>query len=533
MSILTVKLTLREPVLVTAPGGDPNTDESQSYIPGSALRGALVARYLQVHEHNRGPDFADLFLSGVTRFMNAYPAMGETRMLPTPAHWQREKDPVSGLPQDKQRVYDLTTNPQLKATTAVGGPFMIVSGTMVRTKQPAYEVAVHNARNRVLGRAVPNDVTNRSTLFRYHALAAGQSFIGQIVLPDELVETIRPLLEDTLLLGGSNTAGYGLTDIVELSLSVTRELDQPYADIAVGENFLVYLTSDAILRHPETGQPGAHLQECLQEELGAGLDVTQSYGRLGWVGGFNLYWGLPLPQTWAMLKGSVWQMRSDRVITAATIAQLEARGLGERREEGYGALVLVKGAWPTQPLFAPLRATRSPKPERAAIDFPRLTAAEASTLAAMNQRIARQELDRHLAVAAQAIQTQGLRLSNSQLARLRLKVRQNRTDLQSFITYLNGTTARKSADDQFRKSRIRVANQPHNFREWLLRLAANPEEVWLALDLSQYGWVQQGRWQRPLLGKDPYILTRELAVDYTIRLVDAICAQAQKGGRGS
>ena len=47
MTILTFKLTLQEPTLVTAPGGDPNTDESQAYIPGSAIRGALVTRYLQ------------------------------------------------------------------------------------------------------------------------------------------------------------------------------------------------------------------------------------------------------------------------------------------------------------------------------------------------------------------------------------------------------------------------------------------------------------------------------------------------------
>lgn len=526
MTILTFQLTLQEPVLVTAPGGDPNTDESQAYIPGSAIRGALVARYLQ----NNGKDhfFSQLFLDGSTRFLNAYLEHQGTRLLPTPEHWRREKDPASGEDKDKRRVYDLSVHP-LKAPTAVGGPFMAMDGDLVRTKRPSYQVAVHNARNREMGRAVPDDETNRSALFRYHALAEGQNFIGYIVIDDMLVEKIRPLLNGTVLLGGSNTAGYGLTRIKEIPDIATRELSLPCIDIAAGEKFYIYLTSDTILRHRATGQPGSHLQEVLEKVLGCNLEVDKRYGRTGWVGGFNTYWGLPLPQTWAMLKGTVWLVSSDKPISAQKIEKLELRGIGDRRAEGFGCLLLIPRPQWTADRYVPHLAQHTHKKERETLDFKTLTTKEQELLNDMNKRIARQELDRHLAVAVQNMNTASMRLSNSQLSRIRLKVRQDRRNLSAFIRYLDGTVQRKSADDQFRKSRVQVNGQTHhNFREWLLTLAKQPGNVWLVLKLEEYGWQEAKGWHRPLLGKEPYTLPSELAIEYTIRLVDAVCEQAQK-----
>lgn len=528
MTVLTFKLTLQEPVLVTAPGGDPNTDESQAYIPGSAIRGALIAQYLQ--RNSKDDLFPKLFLDGSTRFLNAYPERRGARLLPTPAHWQREKDPVSGLDEDKRRVYDLTVpNVKLKATTAVGGPFMVVEGNLVHTKGPSYQVAVHNARNRKMGRAVPDDETNRSALFRYRALAEGQSFIGRIVIEDALVEEIRPLLNVTLLLGGSNTAGYGLTRIEETSDNGARELSLHYSDIPAGDKFYVYLTSDAILRHPATGQPGSHLQEILEKVLDCNLKVDKGYGRTGWVGGFNTYWGLPLPQTWAMLRGTVWLLSSDKLISAQQIERLEQAGIGDRRAEGFGCLLLIHQAkWTEDERYVPHPEPRTGKKERKTLDFKTLATKEQELLGEMNKRIARQELDRHLAVAVQNVNTASMRLSNSQLSRIRLKVRQDRHNFSAFIRYLDGTAQRKSADDQFRKSRVQVNGQPHNFREWLLTLTKESGNVWQVMKLGDYGWKESMGWQRSLLGKEPYTLTSELAIEYTIRLVDAVCEQAQK-----
>ena len=470
MTVLAFKLILQEPVLVTAPGGDPNTDESQSYIPGSAIRGALVGSYLQ--NKSKGSLFTHLFLDGSTHFLNAYPEKDAKRMLPTPEHWKREKDPVrmgSDSDQDwdekKRRVHDLTQK-KVKATTNVGGPFMVVVGNEVFTKRPPNEVAVHNARNREMGRAIPDDDTNRSALFRYHALAADQTFIGRIVVKDTLAKEIKSLLSGKILLGGSHTAGYGLTEI-EICDPSDRELILPVTAVAQNEPFFVYLTSDAILRDPETGQTGAYLLEALADKLKGKVKLIESHGRFGWVGGFNNYWGLPLPQTWAMLKGTVWLVTCDQPITVKQIEDIEKMGIGDRRAEGYGRLLLIPQTQWVADRFVPHPPKRIPQTQ----NFDEIDGTALKLLNEMNTRLVQQEVDRHLAVAVQEIQTGRLQLSNSQLSRIRLKVRQNRKDLNPFAIYLKGTKDRKSADDQFRKSRLTVKRQTLNFREWLINLA--------------------------------------------------------------
>ncbi|MEZ4644800.1 MAG: hypothetical protein R3E31_19060 [Chloroflexota bacterium] len=134
MKLLQYQPELLEPALLTAPGGDPNTDESVDHIPGSVLRGALAHKYRQAKLSQA--DFARLFLDGSTRFLNAYLAHEGERMLPTPAHWQREKDPQEPDEKKERRVYDLTQH-QLPARKPVGGPFMHVNNDIVRAATPA------------------------------------------------------------------------------------------------------------------------------------------------------------------------------------------------------------------------------------------------------------------------------------------------------------------------------------------------------------------------------------------------------------
>ncbi len=85
-----VGLTLEEPCLLAAPGGDPNTESSLDYIPGGALRGALAAAYRR-NGNDAGPTFENLFLSGKARYLNAYPLL-DGRTLPAPRAWTKLKD---------------------------------------------------------------------------------------------------------------------------------------------------------------------------------------------------------------------------------------------------------------------------------------------------------------------------------------------------------------------------------------------------------------------------------------------------------
>ena len=84
MSALVVTITTQQPLLASAIEGDPNSGETFPYIPGSVLRGALIARY------NQPINLADatvksLFFSNDVRFLHAYPLLEHNqRAIPLP-----------------------------------------------------------------------------------------------------------------------------------------------------------------------------------------------------------------------------------------------------------------------------------------------------------------------------------------------------------------------------------------------------------------------------------------------------------------
>src|SRR5260370_33686996 len=80
-------LTLEAPVVLSRPGGDPNSAQSMSFIPGSAVRGA-AARALA---GAGAGEFHRLILSGEGCYLNAYVLFGRRRCLPTPVSFRREK----------------------------------------------------------------------------------------------------------------------------------------------------------------------------------------------------------------------------------------------------------------------------------------------------------------------------------------------------------------------------------------------------------------------------------------------------------
>lgn len=228
MIAIEVRIEALEPILVTGLQGDANAKRSLAYLPGSALRGALIARYLRRAGRERlepdapqqGPLEWRLFFSTATRYLPGYPVVGvhgqRRRGLPTPLSWRRDKQPLF---KDGSEVYDLAILPAAaldieKQVVAPGKAFCGLDEHHVYFADPTYAIHVHTARSRIPGRATARE----GELFQYEALAAGQEFIALILL-DQTDDTqqdaqARDLLldllqEERLELGGSRWAGYG------------------------------------------------------------------------------------------------------------------------------------------------------------------------------------------------------------------------------------------------------------------------------------------------------------------------------------
>ncbi len=523
MKALTYQLRLLEPVLVSqAETGEENSAIGLPFVPGSALRGAVVARYLRDEEPGdlaKNAETRALFLDGTVAFLNAYPAPEGKRLLPRPLSWFTEKD-LAG--DDSGTFYDWAVDasiqlqqpkppknadfcvltmpeaPQLSAEEALEALAVGKEPEPPQTKfyTPAREVNVHIALVKA------NTRTEENKVYRYDALAAGEVLGGAIIAPDDFdLELLHTLLAGNpdLFLGGAHTAGYGHVQIETLALVENWTEYAPAA--APGDVVIVTLLSDAILRGSD-GQFSADMDGMLADLLDLpDLQARRKYQRVGLVGGFNRKWGLPLEQTWVLQAGSVFVYDAAQV-DAEQLRDLVAAGIGERRAEGFGRIAVN---WHTANTVAWGPWARQALTSKANLSEEGL---------ALAQRMAQNHLvnllERGLTAAISGIQI-SRQPQNAQLSRVRNAARQalREGDLTPIRVHL---AALKGAKGQFEEARV----------------AGLPLLTWLEARLQEQDIQQQllkGQSLSPVAGQRA-AFTPELRVKYTARLIDGVMKKA-------
>ncbi len=522
-------IKLLEPLLATALQSDPNSAVSYPYIPGSLVRGALIGRYLA---NSNGKYFAvqtesrRRFLNGQTRYLNAYLLdKNGKRTLPTPLSWYKEKN---AKPEDEYTIFDksdpdfdvenLNDINQPKAHEA---QFFSIDESDVYLFDPNRQVNIHTRReNRQKGHAVEDD-DGRSAVFRYDALAAGQ-FFGGIILCDDPADAkalAKHLTRGTeFVIGGSRSGGYGRVRIVDTKqINNWYETETETDDIPAGQTFTVTLLSDMIVRD-ENGQFSDTLSEKI---LAQALQVDETmlkrqktYRQTAMVGGFNRKWGLPLPQNLAIRAGSVFTFCTTADIPAAAIEALQWRGLGERRAEGFGRLVVNWFDYEDD-----LRSAETGK-DGSTLLKPKLDAKSRKLAQQMTERLFRRNADRALVKEANQI-TIGNPPKRSQLGGLRTAIRQalqaESISIQPVISYLN--EMKLTANKQFESARI----GSNTLKDWLMEQLKHPDQVWQQLGTPN---------TNPLYIAE-VTLSQTLAAEYTLRLVDMVLARASKKERNN
>lgn len=336
MKVVHYRVTLLEPALFDAPGGEPNSTVSHPFIPGSAIRGAVIGAYLRANkanELNAADEYVKrLFFDGSTRYLNATlldPFTGQ-RSLPPPLSWQQPKD-------DKSLVYDTVLDgdrPDTPMKSVKGDRFFaVIDGDRVSLPEIRRTLNAHTQRPRQAQQT--GDSRRDGLLFRYDALSRGQSFAGIILCNHDADATsITDLLPGTVTLGGARSAGYGRA-MIEIA-------DEDYAEpepILEGGQQVITLLSDVILRD-ENGQYTPGLDSLIKalniplhpQDVTAVLDTTLA-------GGFNRKWNLPLPQTPALRAGSVLVLPAG-TLSPEQVQALAWEGIGERRAEGFGRVTV-------------------------------------------------------------------------------------------------------------------------------------------------------------------------------------------------
>jgi len=428
MISLKYTITTEQPLLITSLQGDPNSSVSFDYIPGSAIRGALIGLYQQKKQSTADllddPTAKRLFFSPQTRFLNGYCAIDEARCLPLPKSLRSKKraELSQGLWDSSTKQYldsDLHDKSEHRSFKWRFG--CLDSAQALHLADSVKTVLnIHTARDRQKGRAT----SGSGAVFRYEAIAPGQGFIGYILCElDTDAAEIQSLLKQSqsfLWLGGSRSAGYGKVRIEFEAVSDWAEYTPTKIDSSLNT---ITLLSDMLIRDQQ-GQYTTDLAGKL------GLKPVPEYSNIAStiIGGFNRKWGLPLPQVPAIAMGSVFVVKGD--LSQHYQTWLE-QGIGERRNEGFGRIAINwRPQTDNQGKFTPLVIKSKPKSADSAqpttqpasipsepIDNPQLNL--------IKERIIRQRLDQRLVTLAQTYSIDAGTITSTQLARLWLTARNN------------------------------------------------------------------------------------------------------------
>ena len=550
MKAITFSLTTQQPLLATSFQGDPNSDVSYSYIPGSMIRGAVIGRYMnenQLRDLNLCDQIIrDLFFEDESiQYLNAYLESKDDndkkqRTLPVPISWVKDKD--ADLPKYESSyrmfIYDRATIDDLAedlTPKSVQQRFCTVNGQSVFLYNEKRRINIHNKRDRSKGRSTKDQIDlvtkkvmrkGEGEIFRYDAIDADKTFQSVILCQtDEIYDEILRLLKakDDIWLGGSQSAGYGHCKIEvidekcdrsdnwnEINISAKKRISQ--------DNLVITLLSSAILRD-EYGQPVAdpNLVKCEIEKILEITDLPEAkpiYAGSENIGGFNRKWGLPLPQVPALSMGSVFVFEGYS-LTEEQIKLLESKGIGERRVDGFGRIAVnwllfeseFQASSPKQVTLSELNSSMDVASQKIASD--------------MTQRILRQNLDALLIKELSSKKLKG-DISKSQLSRLRLVSRQAIT-AQNDFSLVKSMLDNLPSNSKKKFEQIKIGSKSFRdqIEEWL-----NDPKSWIVSPQNLLVKIRdiEAKLVEPL-SSDP------IAKEYTLRLIEAVAKKATKEGK--
>lgn len=193
-----------------------NVLETLPYIPGSAFRGALAARWLEQHGEEPDATFRRLFQSGDIRFGNARMAIGddESFVVPLTLHTDKHQpfaagsstvDLLVGDPPASSGVLERVRGEMTADGRVRTGGVGTVTRTRIGTFRPQAEDDLSEPAR---AEGAQDGLAADEQLFTEVRLAAGTAFRTRIEGPAEALQQLMAILpsdEDVLAIGRSRT----------------------------------------------------------------------------------------------------------------------------------------------------------------------------------------------------------------------------------------------------------------------------------------------------------------------------------------
>lgn len=337
-------------------------DESETYLSGKSILGALAARYLSCKSAD-SEEFQDLFLNGKTVFTNFYPYENGRIYYPAAGYINRLKKTKKYVYTLKETLptamtgkgYDPSNGNQPKK---LKGKYLAISGDEVLMKDVERDIVYHHrhhdekelaAYDRQIGethsiKGKNDQVEIQEQLYGLEVLRAGQCFAGSIILPREYAAEMKKILaqEPVLYLGKSRTAQYGKCRLFKTEC---KDAFPKGAHIPAGSTVTVTFLSDAVFLDKGNESPFGkytvfydEVRKTVMQELGICEDREKKGDYLSMIetsvrSGYMGIWNLRKPAVPALCAGSClsYVLAEDFDSDKSFIGEKNCEGCGQIR----------------------------------------------------------------------------------------------------------------------------------------------------------------------------------------------------------
>lgn len=343
---LDLSITVNKPVIMTQ-CKKGNLVETLDYIPGTHL-----LRYVMKCLSPLQADLVYALTHGEIIITDATLALDEKPGLPTPFAFYGEKK-SGGLASEgkvlNQLVEHRTSDDQLKQER---GGYLQLEGDRILYDRVNLGIQTHNT--------IKDDIQRPDAevggVYSYEAIATGTVLMAQLRLPSYLCEQLTAQdkqwiqnLDGHTAIGLSKKDDYG-----QVTITPGTALKACPQTIPLQNNLLtVWLLSDLLLRD-EALRPVSDPAEFAQQlakalsldslPLRQSPDLISAMSRHHRLESWHVRWGLPRPSLVGLAKGSCFVFElpdlspTQKTALPQQLAQIAAKGFGERRAEGFGQL---------------------------------------------------------------------------------------------------------------------------------------------------------------------------------------------------
>ena len=335
MYSLNLRIKTLSPVIITG-NRDIGITETFDYISGSSVLGVFASQFIEkkgLANAHEDEIFYNWFLAGNLVFSNVYPVINdgskELELLPTPLAVQKDKN--------EQSIMNLALQETQDKTKPIGG-YARLNGNQITCYSPTKHLYFHHYREDRLKR---HNVA--SGIFNYDSLDEGQTFAGTICGKKSDLEDFKKLFGNNLSakIGRSRNTQYGE---IEIELLGIKELNPGFE---IDDNEIILTFTSPVIMVNEFGFPDVSLKtlsQYLQDALGDIYFEIERY--FAWSEDIENYlsvWGIKKPLARAVSAGATYKIVFDDLMNETImdkLINLVKQGLGERKSEGFGRLVI-------------------------------------------------------------------------------------------------------------------------------------------------------------------------------------------------